>query len=190
MIFSLSSCSVSESDRVKSNPTNQPTANSPTTKNTTEPNQINPNNTPLQTENKLSNSNSEQTRVKNNSVATNSQNTVTVTFYKADSQCEKLIPEKVSVAADKVIENVVGEVIKQQTNADFNLEGYRVNVDRNTGIATVDFLLAPSSKRKFTSLSSCEQMALFGSLSKSLTSNSEWQIKEVRFTDRGKEIVL
>ncbi len=190
-IFSLSSCSVSAPDRVKSSPTNQPTANSPTATNTTEPNQINPNITPGQIENKPSIPNQKNQAVgQNNSLPANSKNTVTVTFYKADSQCEKLIPEKVNVAADKVIENVVGEVIKQQTTADFNLEGYRVNVDRDTGVATIDFRLAPNSKRKFTSLSSCEQMALFGSLTKSLTSNSDWQIKEVRFTDRGKEIIL
>ncbi|MFM6369036.1 MAG: sporulation/spore germination protein, partial [Dolichospermum sp.] len=40
------------------------------------------------------------------------------------------------------------------------------------------------------SLSSCEQFALFGSVRKTLMSNSEWKIKDVRFTERGEDIVL
>jgi hypothetical protein len=68
------------------------------------------------------------------------------------------------------------------------LSGYRVRV--NNGVATVDLRLSPQSKRNFVSLSSCEQFALFGSVRKTLTNNSQWKIKEVRFTEKGEAIVI
>jgi hypothetical protein len=63
-----------------------------------------------------------------------------------------------------------------------------VNVDN--GVATIDLRIAPESKRQIVSLSSCEQFALFGSLRKTLTSNPQWNIKDVRFTERGQEVVF
>ncbi|MFO0142950.1 MAG: sporulation/spore germination protein, partial [Aphanizomenon sp.] len=38
--------------------------------------------------------------------------------------------------------------------------------------------------------SSCEQFALFSSIRKTLISNAQWKIKEVRFTERGEDIML
>jgi hypothetical protein len=72
----------------------------------------------------------------------------------------------------------------------FDLAGYRVQLNENTGVATVDLRLDPESERQFVSLSSCEKFSLFGSLEKTLTSNPEWQINRVRFTERGEEIVI
>ena len=117
------------------------------------------------------------------------KNTATVTVYTADSQCQNLVPEKVTVPAGQPIQGAVGKIIEERNTADFSLAGYRVNVDPS-GVATIDMRLAPNSKRRFTSLSSCEQMALFGSLRKTLTSNPQWQISDVRFTSQGEEIVL
>jgi hypothetical protein len=114
--------------------------------------------------------------------------TVKATLYTSDTQCQELVPQKVTVAATTPITNVVGKIIQEQDTADFSLSGYRVRV-RN-GIATVDLRRSPQSKRQFTSLSSCEQFALFGSLRKTLTSNSQWGIRKVRFTERGEDIVL
>ncbi len=116
------------------------------------------------------------------------QKTVPVSVYKVDNQCRDFVAEKTAVPANQPIAAAVGKVLANADSADFSLSGYRVNVV--SGVATVDLRVAPDSKRKLVSLSSCEQMAIFGSLRKTLISNAEWKIKSVRFTDRGKEIVL
>jgi Sporulation and spore germination len=113
--------------------------------------------------------------------------TTDVTLYTVNSQCE-LVSKTTSVSAEEPINAAVGKILEQRDNSDFNLSGYRVNV--KDGIATVDLRIAPNSKRMPASLSSCEQTAIFGSLRKTLTSNSQWKIKDVRFTEKGKEIVL
>jgi hypothetical protein len=114
--------------------------------------------------------------------------TVTVTIYKADSQCVNFLPEDVEVAANRPMEDAVGKVLAVYSTSDFDLSGYRLSVE--DGTATVDFRLSPDSPRQLTSLSACEQYALFGSLRETLTQNSDWQIDTVRFTERGEEIVL
>lgn len=113
---------------------------------------------------------------------------VTVTLYKVDSQCETLVPETAQVSGDRALEETVGKIHSAQSNQDFQLGGYRVTVAN--GVATVDFRLAPSSRRQLVSLSTCEQFALFGSLRKTLTENRQWQIKSVRFAERGKDLEL
>lgn len=121
---------------------------------------------------------------------TTSQKTVDVTIYEADSECQAVLPKKVAVPADKQVESAVGKVLEQYESGDFDLAGYRVNVEPATGVATVDFRIASDSKRKLVSLSSCEQFALFSSLNKTLTTNPAWKIKTVRFTEQGKEILF
>jgi len=111
-----------------------------------------------------------------------------VTIYTSDVQCQELVPEKISVPAEEPVTNTVGKIIEKRDTSDFSLSGYRVNV--KNGVATVDLRISPESKRQIASLSSCEQFALFGSLRKTLTSNAAWNIKEVRFTERGQDIVL
>lgn len=114
--------------------------------------------------------------------------TTNVTLYTSDIQCQALIPQQVAVPAAEPVTGAVGKIIAERDTADFDLSGYRVNVEN--GVATVDLRLSPQSKRQLVSLSSCEQFALFGSLRKTLTSNAEWNIKEVRFTEQGKDVVL
>ena len=114
--------------------------------------------------------------------------TTNVTLYTSDFQCQELIPQQVSVPAKEPVTGAVGKIIEERNTADFDLSGYRVQVQN--GVATVDFRLSPTSKRQLVSLSSCEQFALFGSLRKTLMSNPEWNIKEVRFTEQGKEVIL
>ncbi|HEY9624150.1 MAG TPA: hypothetical protein V6C78_27580 [Crinalium sp.] len=113
----------------------------------------------------------------------------TVTIYKADDECEKLIPETIQIPADRALEATVGKIINNQDNLDFQLGGYRISRDSN-GVATVDLRLIPNPRRQIVSLSTCEQFALFGSLRETLTRNPDWNIKSVRFTERGKEIVF
>ncbi|MDM9379302.1 GerMN domain-containing protein [Chlorogloeopsis sp. ULAP01] len=113
---------------------------------------------------------------------------VDVTLYTSDAQCQDLIPQKIEVSAAEPVTGTVGKILEQRDSADFRLSGYDVNI-RN-GVATVDLRVSSKSQRQIASLSSCEQFALFGSLRKTLTSNSQWGIKEVRFTEKGEEIVL
>ncbi|MTJ55333.1 sporulation/spore germination protein [Anabaena sp. UHCC 0253] len=114
--------------------------------------------------------------------------TTNVTLYTSDDQCQQLIPKKADVSAQEPMNEAISKIFKEQDTADFSVAGYRVNV--NNGIATVDVRISPDSKRQVSSLSSCEQFALFGSVRKTLISNSEWKIKDVRFTERGEDIAL
>jgi hypothetical protein len=112
----------------------------------------------------------------------------TVTIYKANDQCDQYEPSPVQVPTDSALDAAVGEVIKAQSSKDFAIAGYRVTV--NQGVATVDFRVVPDSPRQIVSLSSCEQFVLFGGISETLTKNPQFQIKEVRFSDRGEEIAF
>ena len=116
--------------------------------------------------------------------------TITLTIYQADNQCQGLVPEKVAIIADNPVDKAVGKVLKKTDSGDFNLAGYRVKVNPKNYVATVDLRLPPNSKRQFISLSNCEQLALFGSLRKTLTSNEQLKIKDVRFTNQGAKISL
>ena len=114
--------------------------------------------------------------------------TTNVTLYISDDQCQELIPQKAEVSAAEPMNESIGKIFKAQNTADFSVSGYRVNVKNR--IATVDIRVSPESKRQLSSLSSCEQFALFSSVRKTLMSNSEWKIKDVRFTERGEDITL
>lgn len=124
------------------------------------------------------------------SVTQNPANTISLTIYRPDSQCDTLVPEKVEVSAASPVTAAVGKVLEQNSSSDFDLAGYRVNLNPNNRVATIDFRLSPDTRRQFVSLSTCEQFALFGSLRKTLTDNSQFNIKDVRFTQQGEEIYL
>lgn len=117
-----------------------------------------------------------------------SGNNTSITLYVSDDQCQELIPQKTEVSMDEPIEDAVGKIFKQQNTADFSIVGYRIDI--NNGIATVDLRIDPKSKRQISSLSSCEQFTLFNSVRKTLTSNSQWKIKDVRFTEKGENIIM
>ncbi|MEH2283596.1 MAG: sporulation/spore germination protein [Nostoc sp.] len=186
MVVSLGSCSsnpsISNIDSGTPSPTTAPTnrVSSQT------PSQI-PSVAQLREKSPNQESSKENTPSSSTSKAATSK-TTNVTLYTSDTQCQKLIPEKVSVPAEEPVTNVVSKILEKRDTSDFSLSGYRVNI--KNGIATVDLRISPESKRQITSLSSCEQFALFGSLRKTLTSNAQWNIKEVRFTEQGKDIVL
>lgn len=118
------------------------------------------------------------------------KNTVAINIYQADNQCNDFIPEKVNLPANNSLEMAVAKVIEKSNINEFSLAASKVTTDLQTGIATIDFQVAANSKRRFVSLSSCEQFNLFGSLRKTLIDNPDWQIKDVRFTEGGKELVL
>lgn len=121
-------------------------------------------------------------------VTKQSLKTINIILYQVDNQCQGLVPEKVAITAANSVEQAVGKVLKSTDSADVNLAGYRVKVEPKNKIATVDLRLPPKSKRQFASLSNCEQLALFGSLRKTLTTNPQLNIKDVRFTNQGTRI--
>lgn len=113
-----------------------------------------------------------------------------VTIYRSDSQCLEHVAEEVEVPSENPIESAVGEVIKDLDSVEFDIVAYQVNVNSDSGIATIDMQIDPDSQRQFVSLSSCENFALFGSLDKTLTENEQWNIREVAFTTQGEEIIF
>jgi hypothetical protein len=109
--------------------------------------------------------------------------TVSATLYMADSECASFVSEEIQLPADQPVTAAVSKVLQAQNSSDFDLSGFRVSVDK--GVATVELRLVPGSPRRITSLSTCEQFALFGGLRETLTRNTQWQIKSVRFLERG-----
>jgi hypothetical protein len=116
--------------------------------------------------------------------------TMRIEIFHADRQCSELVPESVSVPTRNSLEAAVENVIETTEGEDFKIADYQVNVNQDTGVATVDMRLAPNSRRQFTSLSSCEKLALFSGLDQTLTANKQWNIQEVRFTEKGEEILF
>lgn len=116
-------------------------------------------------------------------------NTVPVTVYEPDSECKTLIGKQIVLPAKNSLLVAVSQVLEQQYTTDLNF-AYRVNVDPNTGKAIIDLRVSPNSKRTLTSMSTCEQLAIFGSLRQTLTANPVWNVKKVQFTSKGAEIWL
>ncbi|TAG95746.1 MAG: hypothetical protein EAZ09_11225 [Oscillatoriales cyanobacterium] len=56
--------------------------------------------------------------------------------------------------------------------------------------AIIDLRVSSNSKRTLTSLSTCQQLAIFGSLRQTLTANPVWNVKQVQFTSKGADILL
>jgi hypothetical protein len=90
--------------------------------------------------------------------------------------------------ATGTLEAVVGNVLTHSNTTDFPLAGYRVALDK--GVATIDLRLPPNARRTFKSLSSCEQLSVFGSLEKTLMNNPSLKIQSVRFVSGTEEIIL
>ena len=115
-------------------------------------------------------------------------NTVPVTIYRVDSECSKLVPQQVTVSEDRPIEDAVAKTLEIQQ---FELPlGYRVEVDDYYQVAVIDFRVPATSRRTLESLSACEQFTLFESLRETLTTNSNWEIRDVYFTNLGEDLIL
>lgn len=112
----------------------------------------------------------------------------TINIYKIDRLCADLTPQKVTIAAKQSLEGAIAKVLEETDSGDFSIAGYRVS--KEGGRALIDLRLPANTKRSFYSLSSCEQLALFGGIRKTLINNAQWQIKSVQFTEKGQEIVL
>ncbi len=116
-------------------------------------------------------------------------NTITVMVYKVDNNCQSLSPETVTGSDKQLMSSAVNEVLKQPVFTSLGLVGYRLKIDLNLGIATVDLRTSGNSRQKLQNLSSCQMLALFGGVRQTLTSYAPWQIKSVRFTELGEDIL-
>jgi hypothetical protein len=116
--------------------------------------------------------------------------TVTVTVYKVDNNCQSLSPETVTGPDNQLMSSAVNEVLKQQVFTSLGLVGYRLRIDRRLGIATVDLRTSGNYRQKLQNLSSCQMLGLFGGLRQTLTNYAPWQIKTVRFTELGEDILI
>lgn len=116
---------------------------------------------------------------------------MSVSIYKMDDQCNAYETETVEVERDAAMSQAVGKVMAvAQTYDKFELAGYRISYDADSDTATIDLRLSPESERQFVSLSSCEQLSLFGSVEETLTQNSDWSVETVEFTNRGEELLM
>jgi hypothetical protein len=112
--------------------------------------------------------------------------TVALDIFRLDNQCNKFISEKANVPADQRVTQAIAQILRNNEGTNLDLSGYRVKVA--SGVATIDFRVASDSQRSLASLSNCEQLALYGSIRRTLIGNRELRVKSVRFTDRGKVI--
>jgi len=116
------------------------------------------------------------------------EETVNLTIYKTDNICKSLTPEPAMVPVSQSVDTAIAQVLDQKVLSNLGLGGYRVKIDPEKGMATVDLRVSPNSPRHLKSLSSCEMLALFGGLRQTLTNYAPWQIKAVHFTDLGEDI--
>ena len=121
--------------------------------------------------------------------ATAPDSTAKVTVYEVDNLCQSLKPETVTGPENQLMSSAVNEVLKQEIFASLGLVGYRLKIDRDLGIATVDLRASGNSRQKLQNLSSCQMLGMFGGVRQTLTSYAPWQIKTVRFTELGEDIV-
>lgn len=115
--------------------------------------------------------------------------TATIMVYEVDNLCQSLKPATVTGPENQLMSSAVNEVLKQEIFASLGLVGYRLKIDRDLGIATVDLRASGNSRQKLQNLSSCQMLGLFGGVRQTLTSYAPWQIKTVRFTELGQDIV-
>lgn len=118
--------------------------------------------------------------------------TITITLYTPTAICEGFQTEEKAIVEDKAIPQIVHFLIADQTSnlLDFELAGYRIQPGEKGNSITIDFRRKPDAQRHFISLSMCEQLALFGSLRKTLLENPALDIDSVRFTERGRLIQI
>lgn len=112
--------------------------------------------------------------------------TITVNIFQLDSQCNKFVTTKATIAANRPVTQAIAKTLEKANSESLGVAGYRVKV--TSRVATIDFRPIPNARRSLTTLANCEQLALFGSVRRTLTQNPALKIKSVRFTDRGQLI--
>ncbi|GAP98365.1 GerMN domain-containing protein [Leptolyngbya sp. NIES-2104] len=112
--------------------------------------------------------------------------TIAINIFQLDNQCNEFVTTKERVPANQPVTQAIAKTLLKANSESLDVAGYRVRV--KSGVATIDFRPIPKARRSLTSLANCEQLALFGSVRRTLTQNPALRIKSVRFTDRGQLI--
>lgn len=112
--------------------------------------------------------------------------TVPIAIYRMDSGCNNLVPKTEDLPQEKTLDAAVGAVISNSNSADFTISDYAITKEGNS--ATIVLRLPPTAKRPFAAMSACEQMSLFGALRATIVGRSDWNIRDVQFSDGKKEI--
>ena len=116
----------------------------------------------------------------------NTASTVPIAIYRMDSGCNALVPKTEDLPKEKTLDAAVGAVISHSNSADFTISDYGITKEGN--IATIVLRLPPTAKRPFAAMSACEQMSLFGALRETMVGRSDWNIRDVKFSDGKEEI--
>jgi hypothetical protein len=119
-------------------------------------------------------------------ISANTASTVPIAIYRMDSNCNDLVPKTEDLPKEKTLDAAVGAVISHSNSADFTISDYSVTKQGN--IATIVLRLPPTAKRPFAAMSACEQMSLFGALRATIVGRSDWNIRDLQFSDGKKEI--
>jgi hypothetical protein len=115
--------------------------------------------------------------------------TQTVTLYPADASCSAFMATPVELPRAQALERAVGQLLGHASVQTIPITGYRVE-QRLSGTVRVDLRFAPDMAQSVYDLSRCEQFALFGSIRATLLQNPQWQVSQVIFTQRGKELAF
>ena len=118
--------------------------------------------------------------------STNTGSTVPIAIYRMDSGCNALVPKTEDLPKEKTLDAAVGAVINHSNSADFTISDYGITKEGNS--ATIVLRLPPTAKRPFAAMSACEQMSLFGALRATVVGRSDWNIRDVQFSDGKEEI--
>ena len=116
--------------------------------------------------------------------------TIAIDLYTPDAACKGFQRQTVQLPVERPVDAAVGRVLIEVASDNVDLQGYRLRVNSTERTATVDLRIRPGAERKFASLSSCEQLTLFGSVRETLTRNPNWPVETVKFTDGTREIRL
>lgn len=115
---------------------------------------------------------------------------ITVQIYRLDNQCNAFVPEPLIVSRQHDLTDTIAAILTSQPMPHLDLSGYRVSRDNATGTVTIDLRVSSQSRRVLMSLSICEQMALFGSLRRTLLNHPDWHIQDVTITNRGVPLLI
>ena len=118
----------------------------------------------------------------------NSGSTVPIAIYRMDSGCNALVQKTEDLPKEKTLDAAVGAVINHSNSADFTISDYGITKEGSS--ATIVLRLPPTAKRPFSAMSACEQMSLFGALRETVVGRSDWNIRDVKFSDGKEEIVF
>lgn len=115
---------------------------------------------------------------------------VGITYYLPDDTCDGF-EERTAIAHPRNLDDIATTLLEDPrlTLEGLDLSAYSVSRSTPDTIA-IDFTIALDSQRQFVSLSSCEQMMLFGSLRSTFLDNPALGVEAIEFTEQGNPIAL